>query len=59
MECAKDVFIWIDWQGLRDGATRRNEVAHDGKLFDAKQCIQDIERVADQLLAWGVAERVE
>ena len=54
MECAKDSLLWIDWDGLRKGVRRRNEVAHDGKLFDSAQAIQDIESVEAQPVAWGI-----
>ena len=54
MDSGQDALQWIDWDGLRGGVRRRNEVAHDGKLFDSQQCIQDIERVEAQLVAWGI-----
>lgn len=54
MDSAKISLPWIDWQGLREGVNRRNEVAHDGKLLGDQQCLQDIADVEAQLLAWGV-----
>ncbi len=54
MDSGRDALPWEDWEGLRDGVRRRNEVAHDGKLFDSQQCIQDIERVKVQLVAWDI-----
>jgi hypothetical protein len=45
---------WIDWHQMKDAVDRRNEVAHDGKLFDAKQCWDDIDHVERQLRAWGI-----
>ncbi len=56
MDSAKDSLPWIDWKGLREGVRRRNEVAHDGKLFDSAQAIQDIESVKAQLVAWGIID---
>ncbi len=56
MESARDSLPWIDWKGLREGVRRRNEVAHDGKLVDSEQCIQDIASVEAQLVAWGVID---
>ena len=56
MDSAKDALPWIDWDSLRAGVTRRNEIAHDGKLFDSKDCIQDIGNVEAQLVAWGVVD---
>jgi hypothetical protein len=54
MDAAKNVLPWIDWQALRDGLRRRNRVAHDGELYGADQCIQDIQYVEAQLAAWGI-----
>ncbi len=54
MKSARNSLPWIDWKGLRDGVQRRNEVAHDGKLFDSAQCIQDIANVEAQLVSWGI-----
>jgi hypothetical protein len=54
MECGKESLSWIDWGNLREGVRRRNSVAHDGKLFDGKQCLQDIANVEAQLLAWEI-----
>jgi hypothetical protein len=54
MDAARDALPWIDWQALRDGLRRRNRVAHDGELYGADQCIEDVERVEAQLTAWGV-----
>src|SRR5688572_27270139 len=34
MDSAKDAVSWINWDNLRAGVRRRNEIAHDGKLFD-------------------------
>ena len=54
MECAKSTLDWKDWTSLREGVRRRNEVAHDGKLFDGKQCLADIDNVEAQLRSWQV-----
>lgn len=56
MEAAKERLTWCDWSGLRDGVERRNEVAHDGKLFDGEQCLSDIANVERQLVAWGLID---
>ena len=56
MDSAKDSLPWIDWNGLREGVRRRNEVAHDGKLFVSAQAIQDFESVEAQLVAWGIID---
>ena len=56
MESSKSCLPWNDWSALRDGVRRRNEVAHDGQLFDAKQCLLDISNVEAQLHAWGITE---
>ena len=54
MESAKVALPWIDWESLREGVRRRNEVAHDGKLFDSTQCLQDIANIEAQLISWGI-----
>ncbi len=56
MDSAKESLPWIDWNGLREGVRRRNEVAHDGRLFDSAQAIQDFESVEAQLVAWGIID---
>ena len=58
MECARDTLDWIDWKSLREGVRRRNQVAHDGELFDSTQCLQDIANVEAQLVAWGIIDPV-
>jgi hypothetical protein len=45
---------WLDWQGLRDGVLRRNEVAHDGVLHDSAVCMANIDLVERQLAAWRI-----
>jgi hypothetical protein len=54
MDAARSHLPWIDWQALRDGVRRRNRVAHDGELYGADQCIEDVQRVEAQLVAWGI-----
>ena len=56
MECGKHSLPWIDWPTLREGVRRRNEVAHDGKLFEQTQCLQDIASVEAQLIEWKVID---
>ena len=53
---AKSAVLWIDWQRVRDGVHRRNEVAHDGILHVAQVCLADIAAVENQLLAWGIID---
>lgn len=54
MDSAKVALPWIDWESLREGVRRRNEVAHDGELFESTQCLQDIANIEAQLVAWNV-----
>lgn len=54
MVAAKTALPWIDWQTIRDGVHRRNEIAHDGKLYDSQTCISEIETVEKQLTEWGI-----
>jgi hypothetical protein len=56
MESGKDFLPWIDWDALREGVRRRNAVAHDGELFDGKQCLKDIGSVEAQLVAWNIID---
>jgi hypothetical protein len=56
MDRSKSDIPWIDWDELRAGVRRRNEVAHDGKLFKSDQCIRDIANVENQLVAWVVID---
>ena len=54
MDSTKASLAWIDWQSLREGVERLTEVQYGGKLLGDKQCLQDIEHVESQLVAWGV-----
>ena len=56
MDSAKTALTWNDWGELKDGVLRRNEIAHDGKLFDSSQCLKDITKVQEQLVAWAIIE---
>ena len=58
MDAAKGSLAWIDWTSLRKGGRRRNAVAHDGALFEGKECIQDIANVEAQLTAWGIIDPI-
>ncbi|MDP1670786.1 MAG: hypothetical protein Q8L63_01745 [Alphaproteobacteria bacterium] len=58
MDCGRDSLAWIDWENLREGVRRRNAIAHDGQLFDGKQCLQDIDNVEAQLIAWKILSAV-
>jgi hypothetical protein len=54
MDAAKNALFWLDWQYLRDGVKRRNEVAQNAKLYGDLQCLLYIARIEDQLVAWGI-----
>jgi hypothetical protein len=54
IESAKSSVPWVDWQCLREGVKRRNEVTHNGKLFGDIQCLQDIADIESQLVDWGI-----
>ena len=54
MDSAKVALPWIDWESLREGVRRRNEVAHDGMFFESTQCLDDIANIEAQLVAWGI-----
>jgi hypothetical protein len=57
MDDARDALNSKNWQNLRDGVRRRNQVAHEGQLFDSEQCMRDINNVEAQLRAWGILKR--
>ncbi len=59
MDSAKTSLSWIDWQYLREGVKRRDEVAHHGKLFGDLQCLQYIAHIEAQLLAWRIIAAFE
>ena len=56
MDSAKIALTWNNWDELNAGVDRRNEIAHDGKLFDSSQCLKDITNVQEQLVAWAIID---
>ncbi|MCH7688048.1 MAG: hypothetical protein IH899_15445 [Planctomycetes bacterium] len=56
MDSAKTALTWNDWGELDAGVRRRNEIAHDGKLFDSSECLKDIANVQEQLVAWAIID---
>jgi len=54
MDSAKTALSWLDWQYLRDSGKRRNEIVQHAKLYGDLQCLLDIARIEDQLVAWGI-----
>ena len=53
---------WENYQELMEGVEHRNQIAHDGELFECKICINDIKNVQKQLVAWDIidsAQRIE
>jgi len=54
IDSAKNSLPWINWQCLREGVQRRNELTHNGRLCGDVQCLQDIADIEAQLLAWGI-----
>jgi hypothetical protein len=58
MDSAKTSLTWVNWQCLREGVKRQNEVAHSGKLFGDIQCLQDIAYIESQLASWGIISTV-
>jgi len=57
MDGSKSALPWIQFNNLRDGVRRRNEIAHDGMLFDSVQCLQDIASIEEQLVAWSIIDK--
>ena len=56
MDSAKTALTWNDWGKLHAGVRRRNEIAHDGILFDSSECLKDIANVQEQLVAWAIID---
>ena len=54
VDASKIPLPWLDWQAVRDGVRRRNEVAHDGVLLDSTVCLSEISRIEQQLVAWRI-----
>jgi hypothetical protein len=54
IDAAKSQLPWLDWEGIRQGSLRRNEVAHGGVLHESDVCIADIARIEEQLVEWKV-----
>jgi len=58
MDSATSSLPWNNWQSLRDAVKRRNEVVHEGKLLGDEQCLQGIDDVESQLIAWRIIDSV-
>ena len=58
MDSATSSLPWNNWQSLRDAVKRRNEVVHEGKLLGDEQCLQAIDDVESQLIAWRIIDSV-
>jgi hypothetical protein len=49
---SKDSLPWLDWESIMGIVTKRNEIAHDGELFEGKLCVNAIEAIKQQLQSW-------
>jgi hypothetical protein len=58
MDSATSSLPWNNWQSLRDAVKRRHEVVHEGKLLGDEQCLQAIDDVESQLIAWRIIDSV-
>ena len=61
-DAAQSALPWNDWNELKAVRDRRNEIAHDGKLFGCSECSKDIAYIQEQLVAWSIidpAQRIE
>jgi hypothetical protein len=56
LKAARTSLPWLDWEALRDGVRRRNEIAHEGALFGSDVCLADIMQIERQLAAWKVID---
>lgn len=58
LDASKDKLPWKDFAIIKEGAERRNDVAHRGKVLPRADCWRYIDAIKDQLLAWGVVDAI-
>lgn len=51
---SEHVLRWQDFPLIAEGAARRNDVAHRGKLLDRGDCWKYVDAVKAELRAWAV-----
>ncbi len=56
LDASKDNLEWRDFSLIKEGADRRNGVAHRGDILPRADCWKYIDAVREQLLAWKVLD---
>ena len=47
---------WKDFALIKEGAERRNGVAHRGEILPRSDCWKYVDAIKEQLVAWGILE---
>jgi hypothetical protein len=58
LDASKAKLSWNDFAIIKEGAERRNDVAHRGEVLPRADCWRYIDAIKDQLLAWGVVDSI-
>lgn len=56
MERSEKALTWQDYSLVHEGVTRRNDVAHRGKLLSRGDCWKYVDGVKVELLGWAVID---
>jgi len=56
LNASKDKLLWENFPGIKEGADRRNDVAHRGEVLPRADCWKYIDAIRDQLVAWRVLD---
>lgn len=54
VKASKDALCWEDYDAIKKGIRRRNDVAHDAEILPRAECWELIGLVRSELSAWGV-----
>ena len=57
MENSKNVLPWVNYDKVDKGRDRRNDVAHERKFLPRRECVEYIDAIEDELVAWMVLPR--
>jgi len=56
LDASKPSLPWLDFDLVRQGASRRNDVAHRGEVLPRGECWRYVDAIEAEFLAWGVIE---
>lgn len=54
MDASRAVLTWKDFATVDSGREARNDLAHEGKLVPARECVKYVEAIADELHHWKI-----